>query len=275
MEPQALAIMAGVLTAWVVSHAFGIGEIIDIVVAAIGVAAIGWSVFVGLDHLYEFAVGVYNGRSGADFELAADHLAKAIATLGLQAVLAILFRGAKPPKTGKGPAINIGPPPPRAAGLRYKPTITRDPTMPAGEGWTSFYGNIRMSSRGSTTEQALVSVHEKVHQFLMPKLYLLRDYRANARARSYFHSSLWRYIEEALCETIAQVGVNGFRELFVGIRFPVSNGYMYLRRGGGFDGKFTGFGLVPEAAALVYNGVASGIAIELRFLPQATSTREN
>ena len=61
VEPQALAITAGVLTAWVVSHAFGIGEINDIndiIVAAIGVAAIGWSVFVGLDHLYEFAAGV-------------------------------------------------------------------------------------------------------------------------------------------------------------------------------------------------------------------------
>jgi len=74
-----------------------------------------------------------------------------------------------------------------------------------------------------------------MHPFLMPKLYVLRDYRANARARSYFHSSLWRYIEEALSEPIAQVGVNGFRERFVGIRFPVSNGHMYLRRGGGFD----------------------------------------
>jgi hypothetical protein len=128
---------------------------------------------------------------------------------------------------------------------------------------------------GSTTEQAVVLLHERVHQFLAPKLYLLREYRANARGKSYFHSSLWRYIEEAMCETVAQVGVNGFRKFFVGIKFPVGNGYMFLTKGGGFESEFTGFGLLPEAAALIYNGMVYGIVIELRFAPQSPPVREN
>ena len=60
LDPTALGIMAGVLVAWVVSHAFGIGEVIDTVVAVLGAASIGWAVFDGIDHLHEFTA------SGAD-----------------------------------------------------------------------------------------------------------------------------------------------------------------------------------------------------------------
>jgi hypothetical protein len=42
---------------------------------------------------------------------------------------------------------------------------------------------------------------------------------------------------------------------------------MYLTRGGGYHTNFTGFGAVPEGAALLYHGVVSGIAYELRFRP--------
>ena len=267
LNPQALAIVAGVLVAWIVSHAFGIGEVIDIIIAVVGAAAIGFAVFTGLDHLYDFAVGAYQARSEKDLDLAADNLAKAITILGIQTVLAVLFRGAKAPKTGSGGRINLGPPPPRTPGLRYKPTVRQDPTLAAGNGSTSFWGNITVSTQGSATDRALVLLHEKVHQFLMPKLYVLREYRASNRASSYFRSSLWRYIEEALAETIAQVGVTGIRNFFVGIRFPVKSGYMHLRRGGGFNPRFSGTGALPEAAGLLYNGTISGIAFEVWFMP--------
>jgi hypothetical protein len=125
------------------------------------------------------------------------------------------------------------------------------------------WGDIVVSSRGSANDRALVLLHEKVHQFLSPKLVVLREYRASNSASSYMRSSLYRYIEEALAETIAQVGVNGFRQAFVGIRFPLKQEYIYLRQGGGYNRDFEGFGLVPEAAALVYNGVVLGIPFEL------------
>jgi hypothetical protein len=276
IDPQSLAIMAAVLTAWVASHAFGIGEVIDIIIAVIGVVSIGWAVFAGIDHLYEFGKGVYLGRSDGDFEMAADHLAKAIGILGIQAVLAVLFRGAKRPNTGQGTRpVNVGPAPPRTPGARYKPTITADPNLPPGQGSTSFWGNIKFSTRGSATDQALVLVHEKVHQFLAPKLYVLRNYRVQSRGNSYVRSSLYRYIEEALAETVAQVGVNSFRQFFVGARFPVENGYVYLVRAGGRNPLYEGMGVVPEAAAIIYTAVVSGIAIELRFSPQTPATQED
>jgi hypothetical protein len=266
---QSLAIIAGVLVAWIVSHAFGVGEIIDIIILVVGVAAIGFAVFTGLDHLYDFAVGAYRAKTDRDLDVAADNLAKAISILGIQAVLAVLFRGAKAPRTGSGGRLNAGAPPPRTSGLRYRPTVRNDPTLPAGNGATSFYGDIVVSSRGSATDRAVVLLHEKVHQFLMPKLYVLRDYRVSNRASSYMRSSLWRYIEEALAETIAQVGVNGFNQLFTGLRFPLQSGYMFLTRGGGYSRSFKGSGAIPEGAALVYNGMVAGIAIEIWTAPGA------
>lgn len=260
ITPEALAIVAAVLVAWVVSHAFGVGEIIDIILAVVGVIAIGMAVFAGLDHLYDFAVGTYRARTDADLEVSAGHLAAAIGILGIQAVLAVLFRGR--PQGGR---VRVGPAPPRTPGSRYRPTITQDAGAAAGTGSTSFWGNIRVSTNGSATDRALVLLHEKVHQFLAPKLYLLRDFRVNNRGSSYFGSSLWRYIEEALAETIAQVGVNGFRQFFTGIRFPVENGYVYLTRGGGYSAVMRGHGIVPEAASLVATGTAAGIAFDLYF----------
>ena len=266
INPKSLAIIAVVLVAWVVSHAFGVGEVIDLLIAAVGAVSIGYAVFTGLDHLYDFAAGVYGAKSTRDLDAAADHLSKAIAILGVQAVLAVLFRGAKAPRTGKGGRVNLGTPP-KATGLRYKPTVRQNPNLRAGEGSTSFWGNIEVSSKGSVLEQAVVLLHERVHQFLMPKLDILRAYRASNRAGSYMRSSLWRYIEEALAETIAQVGVNGFKQFFAGIKFPVSNGYMFLRQGGGFDPRFAGVGGIPEAAGLIYNAMVAGVAIELWFQP--------
>lgn len=266
ISPASLAIIGGVLVAWVVSHAFGIGEVVDILVAAFGVLAVGWAVFDGLDHLYDFAVGTYRARDSRALDVAADNLAKAIAILGVQAVLALLFRGSRAPRSGAGGRVNVGAPPP-ATGIRYKPSITADPVLPAGAGRTNWWGNIRVSTRGSAADQALALLHEKVHQFLMPKLRVLRHYRASNRAASYMRSSLWRYLEEALAETIAQVGVQGFAKFFEGIRFPVEQGYMYLWRGGGYRAAFQGAGAIPEAAALIWTGVVAGIAFELRFEP--------
>lgn len=263
ISPESLAIIAGVLIAWVVSHAFGIGEIIDIVIVVVGVFAIGLAVFSGLDHLYEFASGTYNAKTTKDLEIAADHLAKAIAILGIQAVLAVLFRGA--PKPGRGKPINIGKAPVRNGPIRYKPTIKADPTLPAGHGGTSFWGNIRVSTKGAANDRNVVLLHEKVHQFLMPKLYLLRNFRVQNRMNSYFKSSLWRYIEEALAETIALVGVRGFRQFFTGIRFPVKSGYVYLTKSGGYSPHMAGGGLIPEGAGLLASGMVAGMQFNLWF----------
>jgi hypothetical protein len=260
INPTSLAIIAGVLVAWVVSHAFGVGEVIDIILLVVGALSVGFAVFTGIDHLYDFASGAYNATSEADLERAADHLAKAISILGIQAVLAVLFRGRPNVRAGGRTPIRGAP---RNPGIRYRPTVRADPRLGAGNGSTSMWGDIVVSTRGSATDRALVLLHEKVHQFLSPKLYLLRDFRMGGRWDSYTRSSLYRFVEEALAETIAQVGVNGMRNFFVGVRFPVGAKYVYLTRGGGYSPLFAGKGIVPEGAALLSQGVVSGFAYSL------------
>lgn len=45
---------------------------------------------------------------------------------------------------------------------------------------------------------------------------------------------------------------------------------MYLTKGGGFSGHFTGAGAIPEGAALRYNGIVARLAFELWFQPGTT-----
>lgn len=67
-----------------------------------------------------------------------------------------------------------------------------------------------------------------VHSFLTPKLQVLRNLRIVLSMNGYSKSFLLRYLEEALAETIAQVTIKGFREVFKGIAFPVKEGYVTI-----------------------------------------------
>lgn len=112
-------------------------------------------------------------------------------------------------------------------------------------------------------------LHERVHQILTPRLYVLRQFRVESRAGSYVRSSLRRYIEEALAETAAQLGVHGFRQFFTGILFPVRNGYVFLWRSGGNPAifpDFRGSGVIPEAMALLWSGIAAGVSYRAWFI---------
>jgi hypothetical protein len=259
ITPQSLSIIGGVLAIWVVGHAFGYGEAIDIVLGAAGLAAVGVSAFAGLDELYLFARQTYSADGEAAFDQAADHLAKAISILGIQTVLALLLRGRS---RGARRTLPSGP---KNPGMRYEPSITRDPKLPAGQGMTTFWGDITVSTAGSADEQALVLLHEKVHQFLSPKFFKLRQFRVRNRVSSYFGSSLYRYIEEALAETIAQIGVNGLSKFFLGLRFPVDNGYVFITHGGGFSPAMAGRGIFPEGVTLFASGSIQGFAYKIWF----------
>lgn len=263
ITPQAIAIIAGILIAWVVSHAFAVGEIIDIIILVVGVASIGLAVFTGLDHLYDFAVGTFQARTAQDLDAAADHLAKAIGILGIQAVLAVLFRGARMPQTFRGTRPHHpGSPPPRTPGWRYKPTTTTTPLGLNAHAYTTFYGNIRIQPNLTSAQREVALRHEQVHQALAPKLYLLRNFRIDNRVRSYFNSSLWRFLEEALAQ------VYGTRQFFAGVRFPVQTGYVLLRKGGGFSPELKGKGVLPEAMSLLYVGILGGVSYQLWFSPK-------
>jgi hypothetical protein len=270
ISAESLEIMAGVLVAWVVSHAVGIGEVIDIILAAAGAVAIGFSFFAGLDHLYLFATGAYNARSAPDLDAAGEHFAKAIGILGVQAVLAFLFKG-RPYAKRETPYPVV--PPSKTPGWRYRPTLTWTRKLVAGDGETSSWGDITVSSKGSAINSRLVALyHEQVHRWFTPKLYLMRYFRVECRTGSYVNSSLWRYIEEMLAEGIAKGRVYGLQESFDGISFPVKNGYLYLIRAGADPKRFRGWGgrgLVPEIAGLLVSGPVMTIPVGLWHSPGA------
>lgn len=257
LTPAALAIVAGVLVAWIISHFFGIGEIVDIILLGVGIFAIGLAVFEGVDELYQFGDKALNARTQADLNKASEHFAEAVAILGVQALLAFLFRGA--PRTYRGRPLNIGPRPPRGPGLFARPPLTSTRTMQPGFGVTGWWGEVRISRLGSGADRRLAALHENVHRLLTPKFEILRTFRVRNNAHSYDRSALRTYMEEAIAETVAQVGVNGFRSVFRGISFPVREGYVTIMRTSGDAMPF-----LPEIGGLVSGGLlVAGMRFEL------------
>lgn len=248
---EALAVIAAVLVVWIGAHFFGIGFVADAILLIAGIVAIGTVVFEGVDHLYRFADKALTATRTADLALAADHFAKAVTILGVEAVLTLLFRGA--PRTFRGQPAPIGPAP-AISGRRYRPGLrgTRDPldvgapprTPPqslVGAGGTTPFGDIYIfrprlsdfppSAAGVVrNETRAAAYHEAVHRALTPKLNVLWRFRVQGRTFSYERSSLSRYLEEALAETVAQVGLAGFRASFRGLSFPMQGDYVTLIR---------------------------------------------
>jgi hypothetical protein len=179
------------------------------------------------------------------------HFANAVSILGIQAVLAVLFRGA--PRTYRGGPITIGPAPAGPPGLVYRPTLRSTRSLPAATGYTSMWGDIIISRLGTAADRRLVALHESVHRFLTPRFHLLREFRIENRAASYTRSTLRKYLEEALAETIAQVGVYGFGQVFKGISFPIREKYVTLLRPETIltsQGTRIVLPILPEAAGL-------------------------
>ena len=265
IEPKTLAIVAGVLVAWVVSHFIGIGEIVDAILIGAGILAIGLSVFEGLDELYEFAKGALNASSPQDLDEAARHFFRAIAILGVQAVLAVLLKGA--PKSFRGGRVNVGPPPPFAQGPVSLPPLRSTRGLAAGAGKTDTWGGIVISRLGTTADRRLAALHENIHRLLTPRLNVLRNFRVASRSSSYSRSTLSKYLEEALAETVAQVGVNGLRSAFRGVSFPVREGYVTLLREVLVNGKKIR-PFLPELGGVCAGGfIFGGIPFEYWWSP--------
>lgn len=232
LSPEALAVMAGVVTLWVVSHFFGVGEVADAVLLVVGVAALGGAALRAAEELYAFASGTVRASRDEDLDRAAEHFSRAVTLIGVQAVAAILLKRApaafrKTYRDAEPYTLGTLPPAPRTPGrLFYRPRVTGRADLLAGEGFTTEFGDIFYSSRGSAQTQRLVRVHERVHSFLTPKLQVMREVRVVLSSNGYVKSHLLRYLEEALAETVAQVTVNGWREAIAGVTFPVKNGYV-------------------------------------------------
>ena len=158
-------------------------------------------IFTGLDEVYEFAKTTYYAHNDGDINAAADHLAKAIAILGIQVILALLFHGR--PKTKSA---TPEPAPPETPGRRQSPSTNIDPALTVGRAYCSWWGDIYINSIGAGEEAAMLLFHERVHQFLTPKLYFPRNLRVKMRVGSYTESSLFRWPEEWLAYSVATGG---------------------------------------------------------------------
>jgi hypothetical protein len=229
LTPEALAIMGAATAVFAVSHFVGIGEIIDLILAGVGIITleiVGWQ---ALDELQSFVQDADAANVEDDLEKSAQHFAKATSMLGVQLIAAILFKG-RPKKTfnkSAGVSESVLARMPKTPGKVFYRSITRGrSSKPAGAGATSIWGDIWYSTKGSLDEQRLAQIHEQIHSLLTPKLQFLREFRVELGINSYKKSFILKYLEEALAETVAQLAVN--KGFISGIAFPVKNGYVTI-----------------------------------------------
>lgn len=254
VEPQALALMAGVLAAWGLAHFVGVGVAADLVLLVVGVAAVGGVALEAGREISGFVAKTMDARNQADIDVAGTHLSRAVSLIGVQAIMAILLK--RRPSVLQGQAYPVGgfSGGPRVPGTwRYKPTIRRGPSQEGEMGFTSQWGDIHITSSLPLAEQRATLYHELVHRALTPKLHVLRGLRVTISQNGYANSHLLRYIEEALCETYALLRVNRFsgRSLIGGIKFPIAAQYTTVRALGG---EVAGLLLGPiNVAGMIYN----------------------
>jgi hypothetical protein len=268
LSPANLTIMAGMLVVWAGSHFFGVGEIVDVLLLIVGAFTIGWSITDVAEDLYNFADHTINAKSEADLDRAAQAFSHAVVLAGITVIMAILLRkSVKEIQLARGANVmdamrprNPGLPrfgaDPEAGRLWSRAGISSDPSLPAGQGSTSPFGEVRLSSAGTAAEQALVRAHELVHRFLTPRFGVLRTFRVQLRMSAYLRSAFLKYLEEAIAETVAQLRVNGFSGLLEGVKFPVANGYVSITD------------LMSEGAAI--GTIAAGTqSFSVQFIPTA------
>lgn len=228
LQPQALALIAGTLVVWAGSHAFGVGEIVDILLLGIGAVALGFAVFEGAAELYDFTVGALGARSDADLEKAGRHFARAVTLLGVSTLQAMLLRGQGRAVTARGrpqvyPRPRVGLPPPAGNQLR----VSRPAQMAGGSlGETTAYGVISVARNQSLSEQRVTLFHELVHRYFSPRIGPFRKVRAEISMSAYSRSALLRYLEESLAEGYGQLRVHGLAKALGAIKFPLDGGYV-------------------------------------------------
>ena len=101
LTPTSLGIMAGTLVFWAGSHAFVVGEWVDVVLLAGGAFFLGMAVFDVAGELGDFLVVTSYATDEKELDEAASHLARAIAIMGIAAFIALLAKIAKS-RGGKG-----------------------------------------------------------------------------------------------------------------------------------------------------------------------------
>lgn len=129
---ETLGVISATLAAWAVSHSFGVGEAIDVLLLATGFVFLGREALQVIGHLSAFAKLVVQPGAQGDIDSAAWHLAKAITIIGINVIVVLLTHSSI--KAYRG---------------RYRPSIKGDPTLPQGEGGRTGMGTsfIRLRAR--------------------------------------------------------------------------------------------------------------------------------
>jgi len=133
LSPTSLAFMGGALVLWAGSHAFAVGEIVDVVLLAGGLFFLGLAVFDVARELGDFLVVTSTAADEKDLEEGASHLARAIAIMGVAAFIALLAKVAKSKGGGKGAAAEAPPKPPPEGTSRTRPRNVEPPPEKAPE----------------------------------------------------------------------------------------------------------------------------------------------
>ena len=90
LTPENIAALVAVLGVWAASQAFGVGEIVDLILAVGGVIMLGPEAIRAVQNLVEFATGAVGAQGYADLDQAGEHLATAVAIVGVDGAMALL-----------------------------------------------------------------------------------------------------------------------------------------------------------------------------------------
>jgi hypothetical protein len=167
-----LAIFVSGLAAWAISHAFGVGEIVDLILLAVGMVFIGLGIFKAAEDIGSCLAITLDAKERSDLEKAADYLAQAVVILGITAFFALLARvaarfapargAAAEGEAGATPKASAKPGPVDDDVLAPKAEDSSPPPKPAPTDPNSLAAALRDAPKGSPERAALADQFAKV-----------------------------------------------------------------------------------------------------------------
>jgi hypothetical protein len=92
LSRDSLAMMGAATTAWAASHAIGIGELVDVFLAGVGIGVLGREAVDAGRHFVIFWRRAAAAKTEEDVDVAAGHFAKAVAAVGVNSLLVLFGR---------------------------------------------------------------------------------------------------------------------------------------------------------------------------------------
>lgn len=136
LSPGSLAMIGATLVLWAGGHVFGVSEAVDIVLLLAGGVFLGMAVFTVAHELHDFLELTCQAEDETDLDVAASHLAKAVAIIGVTAFVALLAKVARGKGGGAEEAgeaeAGAGTGGARAGRARGKSPATSEPASEAG-----------------------------------------------------------------------------------------------------------------------------------------------